>query len=71
MTIINAQLAGDVEYTACFSADGLELLTTSVLDMTLNFIWWWSSSSGALGKVEYSFMAITPRSTLNRSGTAC
>ena len=37
--------------------------------MTLNCIWWRSSSSEDLGSVEYSFIAITPRSTLIWSGT--
>ena len=36
--------------------------------MTLNCIWYWGSYSGALGNVEYHFIAITPRSTLTRSG---
>ena len=34
-----AQLTGAVEYTDCFSAEGVRPLPTSVLDMTLN-IWW-------------------------------
>ena len=29
--------------------------------------WWWGTSSGALRKVQYLFIAFTPRSTLNRS----
>ena len=33
--------------------------TVSVLDVTLDCIWWWESSSGALGNVEYPFIAIT------------
>ena len=37
--------------------------------MTLNSIWWWGSSSGVLRNVEYPFIAITPRSTLSRSGS--
>ena len=32
--------------------------------MTLNYIWYWGSSSGDLVDVEYPFIAITPRSTL-------
>ena len=32
----------------------------SVLDMTLNCIWWWGSSPWILGNVEYPFIAITP-----------
>ena len=31
--------------------------------MTQNYIWSWGSSSGALGSVVYSFIAIIPRST--------
>ena len=41
---------------------------TSVLDLTLNCIWWWGSSSGELRRVEYSFIVITLMSTLTRSG---
>ena len=37
----------------------------SVLNVT---IWWWSSGSDALRNVEYSFIAITSRSTLTWSG---
>ena len=36
----------------------------SVLDMTQNYIWWEVYSLGALGNVEYSFIAITPGATL-------
>ena len=32
--------------------------------MILNCILWWTFSTGALGNVEYLFIAITPRSTL-------
>ena len=33
-------------------------------------IWWWGSNNvGALGNAEYPFIAITPRSTLARSGS--
>ena len=39
----------------------------SVLDMTLNCIWWWGSSSGNFRNEEYPFIAITPRSTRTRS----
>ena len=34
-----------------------------VSSMTLNYIWWWGSSSGDPWSVEY-FIAITPRSSL-------
>ena len=39
--------------------------------MTLNCIWWWGSSSGALENVEYFFIAITLGSSLKRSGSIC
>ena len=33
-------------------------------------IWWWgSSNAGALGNVDYPFIAIVPRSTLTRNGS--
>ena len=32
---------------------------------------WWGSSLDALGSVEYSFIAITPRFTLTRKGNIC
>ena len=35
--------------------------------MTLNKIWWWDTCSGDQGSIEYSFIAITPSSTLTRS----
>ena len=35
--------------------------------MSLSCIWWWNSSFGDLGSVEY-FFAITPSSTLNLLG---
>ena len=38
---------------------------TSVLDMT---IWWQGHSPWTLENIEYLFIAITPRSTLDRSG---
>ena len=44
---------------------------TIVLCMILNCIWWWGSSSGALGNVEYLFIAITPKSTLTQRGSTC
>ena len=40
-----------------------------VLCMILNYMW--SSSSGVLRSLEYSFIAITPRSTLTRSSSTC
>ena len=41
----------------------------SVLGRTLNSIWWWGSSPGTLGNVEYSFILITLRFT--HSGSIC
>ena len=37
-----------------------------VLDIALDWIWWWGSSPGVLGSVEYPFIAITPRPTESR-----
>ena len=34
-------------------------------------IWWWGSSPGALGNVEYSFIAVTYSSTLTQSDSTC
>ena len=45
--------------------------TTSVLDVTLNCIWWWGSSHGTLGNVVNPFIAIMPRSTQTQSGSTC
>ena len=42
----------------------IALFRIAVIDMALNYIWWWGLSSGALESVEYTFIAITPRSTL-------
>ena len=39
----------------------------SILSMTINFIWWWSSSSGALERVKYSSVAINPSLALTWS----
>ena len=36
-----------------------------ILAMTLNGIWWWGSNSRDLTNVEYPFITITPRSTVN------
>ena len=33
--------------------------------------WEWDSSMEALGNIEYSFIAITPRSTVIRSTSTC
>ena len=37
-----------------------------VLDIILDCIWWWGSSSGDLGSVVYHFLAITPRYASDR-----
>ena len=47
----------------------LPSLKRSVPGMTLNCIWWGSSSSEDLERVEYPFIAITPRSTLIRTSS--
>ena len=61
------QLAVAVEYADCTSAVD-NPSHNECPDMTLNCMCF---NSGALRNVEYSFMAITPRSTLNRSGNIC
>ena len=45
------------------------LTKTHDLDMTLNCILCWGSSSRALENVKYTNIAITPRSTLTQSGS--
>ena len=43
---------------------------TSILDMSLNGIWWWGSSIAKdLGNAEYPLIVIAPRSTLAGSGS--
>ena len=42
-----------------------------VLSMTLNCIWWWGSSSVALGSVEYLYIVMTSRSTQTNNSGAC
>ena len=62
----NIQLA-ELRICWLYSCSGVRLPPEkkgSVLSMTLNCIWWFGSSSGALGSVEYIFISITPRPTL-------
>ena len=40
-----------------------------VLNITINYILWRGSSSGDLGGMDYSFIAITSRFSLNLSGS--
>ena len=42
-----------------------------VLNMTLDFTWWWDSSSRVLWNVEYPFIDITFSSILTWSGSTC
>ena len=42
-----------------------------ILDLILNCIWLLGSSSGDLKSVKYSFIAITPRSTLTKRSSIC
>ena len=58
----SAQLAVAVEYTD--SAEGYDPLPMSILDMT----WRSFSNAGALGNVEYPFIAIIPRTTQAQRG---
>ena len=43
----------------------------SALSVTLNYIWWWGSSSRDLESTEYLFIAIISRFTLMQSGSIC
>ena len=45
--------------------------TKSVLDMTLNNLMVRFQQCRILGNVEYSFIAIAPKSTLAQSGSIC
>ena len=47
---------------------GNTLLKRDVLNMSLNFLWSWGSIPEALESVGYSFIAITPESSLTLSG---
>ena len=42
--------AGTEEYVGCTFAERYH--PTSILDMTLNYMWWWDSSPVALGNVK-------------------
>ena len=67
-----AQLLGAVEYTDCHPTEGLDCHhpTQQVSWIWYQTIWWWgSSNAGALRIVEYSFIAIVPRSTLAWNGS--
>ena len=44
---------------------------SDVLGMTLNCIWRWGSSSGDLVSIEYSLIAIIPKSTLGYNLIRC
>ena len=35
-----------------------------ILDMSLDYTWWWGFNAGALGTVGYPFIAIIPMSIL-------
>ena len=58
-----AQSDWSVEYTDCFNAEGEDPPPTSVLDMTLN------NDAGALGNVEYPFIASVSMSTMAQNGS--
>ena len=68
--MVIAQFAWASEYTDCFSTKGEDSTPQRVSCIWHWTIWWWgSSNAGALGNAEYSFIAITPRSTLAQSGS--
>ena len=43
----------------------------SVMDVTLNRIWWWDSSPDGWGNVEHSFIVIPLKFTLTQVGSTC
>ena len=51
---ISIFLAATEENIDCKFAEG-EIPPTNIMGMTLKYIWWWSSSPGALGNVDYPF----------------
>ena len=42
-----------------------------VLGMKWNCFWWWGTIPWTLGNAEYTFIAITPRSTVTQSCSTC
>ena len=70
----------DPALTACLRIRWLYLLQGNkarphekrdVLSKKLDCIWQWGSSSGVMASLEYSFIVLTLRSFLTRSGSAC
>ena len=61
------QSAGVVEYTDYISAKEWDDPQTNVLIWHYTIWWWDTSNAGALGNVEYLFIAMAPRSTLARN----
>ena len=61
----------DLKYTNCIPWKGVPSTKKGVLGMTLNCIWWWGSSSEDVRKIEYSFAAITSRSTVDLRSCTC
>ena len=55
-----------LEYTVSPAENTPPPSKRGVLGMTLNYIWW-GSSSGDMGSVEYPFITITSRSTPTQS----
>ena len=59
-----AQSAGAVEYIDCTSVEGLDPTPKECAGYGTKIWWWVYSNGGPLQNAEYSFTAITPRSTL-------
>ena len=59
-----------LERTNCIQSRGRTPPPICVLDMTLNFIWWWSSSSRDLGSVKHFFIAFILWSNLTWNGSS-
>ena len=41
----------------------------SILCLIVNGVWWWGSTYGLLGSVEYPFIDMTPRSVLTQESS--
>ena len=68
---IVAKSFGAVEYANCISAEGKIRPPNQIVSWIWYLtMWWWGSNLEALGNVKYSFITITPRSTLTQSGSA-
>ena len=68
ISVLIYPLSTDLEYADFIPGRNIKPSQKSVLDMTVNGIWWWGSSSEDLESVEYHFVVIIPSSTLTGNG---